>query len=132
MSRGPEAGQRTKTDFRSKARAAWGDDLPDWVAELADVATETSQVMAAKRIGYSPAVLSHVFAKTYSGDIARVEARVRGALMHETVECPVLGDIGRHRCLDEQKVPFGPTSSIRVKLYRACRAGCPHSRLKSE
>jgi hypothetical protein len=132
MSRGPAPGQHTKTDFVAKVAAAWGDAAPDWVRELAVEATSTSAVLAAKRIGYSPAVLSHVFAKRYSGDMTRVEAKVRGALMHETVVCPVYGEIGRDRCLDEQKMPFGATSSVRVRAYHACRSGCPHSRLKAE
>ncbi len=132
MSRGPVAGLSTKTNFLLKARTAWGAGLPDWVEELAKYATQKSSVLAAQKIGYSPAVLSHVFANSYRGDMGRVEAKVRGALMHECVECPILGEIGRHRCLDEQKTPFAATSSIRAKLYRACRAGCPHSRINPE
>jgi hypothetical protein len=130
MKRGPAPGLKTKTDFVAKARAAYGDALPDWVEELAVEATNTSQVLAAKKIGYSSSLLSHVFAATYSGDIGRVEAKVRGALMGATVICPILGEIGRNVCLDEQKKPRSATSSVRSKLYRACRSGCPHSRIK--
>lgn len=127
--RGPAPGARTKSDFVAKAKAAWGPALPDWIEELAAEASRTSAVSAAKRIGYSPAVLSHVFAKAYPGDIARVEAKVRGALMGAVVVCPILGEIGRDVCLDEQKKPNTGASSIRSKLYRACRSGCAHSRL---
>jgi hypothetical protein len=130
MKRGPAAGAKTKTDFVAKARAAYGDTLPDWVEELAIEASNTSAVTAAKKIGYSGSLLSHVFSNTYTGDIARVEAKVRGALMGATVICPILGEIGRDRCLDEQKMPRSATSSLRSKLYRACRSGCPHSRIK--
>lgn len=129
MKRGPASGAKTKVDFVEKARAAYG-DVPDWVEELAAEATATSLKAAAKRIGYSDAVLSHVFSGSYSGDLARVEEKVRGALMGVTVMCPVLGEIGRDHCLDQQKMPFSATSSIRSKLYRACRSGCPHSRIK--
>jgi hypothetical protein len=73
-----------------------------------------------------------VFANAYTGDLARVEAKVRGALMGATVVCPILGEIGRDVCLDEQKKPNTGASSIRSKLYRACRAGCPHSRISRE
>lgn len=132
MKRGPAAGAKTKVDFAAKALAAYGDALPDWVEELAAEATATSLKAAAKKIGYSDAVLSHVFSGSYSGDLARVEEKVRGALMGVTVMCPVLGEIGRDHCLDQQKMPFSATSSIRSKLYRACRSGCPHSRLKKE
>lgn len=132
MKRGPATGAKTKVDFTAKALAAYGDALPDWVEELAAQATATSLKAAAKRIGYSDAVLSHVFSGSYSGDLARVEEKVRGALMGVTVMCPVLGEIGRDHCLDQQKMPFSATSSIRSKLYRACRSGCPHSRIKKE
>lgn len=130
MKRGPKPGLKTKTDFVAKARAAYGDALPDWVEELAVEATNTSAVTAAAKIGYSASLLSHVFSNKYTGDITRVEAKVRGALMGATVMCPILGEIGRDRCLDEQKMPRSATSSLRSKLYRACRSGCPHSRIK--
>jgi hypothetical protein len=120
-----------KVDFVAKVGTAWNGKQPPWVEELARFATENSQTKAAKLIGYSQAVVSHVFANTYQGDMSRVEAKVRGALMHETVGCPVLGDIGRDRCLDEQGKKFAATSSLRVKLFHACRSGCPHSRLKT-
>lgn len=132
MKRGPATGAKTKVDFTAKALAAYGDALPDWVEELAVEATATSLKAAAKRIGYSDAVLSHVFSGRYAGDLARVEEKVRGALMGATVQCPVLGEIGRDHCLDQQRMPFSATSSIRSKLYRACRSGCPHSRIKKE
>lgn len=123
---------KTKVDFLAKAEAAWGKALPDWVRELALEANRTTSARTAQRIGYSGAVLSHVFAKNYPGDIARVEAKVRGALMGLTVDCPVVGEIGRDRCLDEQKMGNTGASSIRAKLFRACRNGCPHSRIKME
>jgi hypothetical protein len=132
MNRGPKAGSNSGHDFLAKARAAWGELLPDWVQELALLAGQTSQRLAAERIGYSQAVVSHVFTNSYTGDLKRVEEKVRGALMGLVVQCPILGEVGRDRCLDEQKMPRSATSSIRSKLYRACRNGCPHSRLIGE
>lgn len=132
MKRGPRSGQQTKTDFAAKARASWGERVPDWVVVLAEQASATSGIAAAAKIGYSPAVVTHVIANSYSGDITRVAEKVRGALMGATVGCPVLGEIGRDRCLDEQKKPFSGTSSVRSRLFRACRAGCPHSRLNAK
>lgn len=127
--RGPASGQKTRTDYLTTVMVAWKGKAPDWVIELAAEATRTSGVMAAKKIGYAGAVVTQVCRNKYPGDLSRVEAKVRGALMGETVTCPVLGDIGRHRCLDEQKMPFSAASSIRAKLFRACRNGCPHSRI---
>lgn len=121
-----------KVNILVKARTAWSDKLPDWVEALALEANRTTSAKAAKRIGYAPAVLSYVFSNKYPGDLARVEAKVRGALMSAVVTCPVVGEIGLDRCLDEQKMGNTGASSIRAQLYRACRGGCPYSRIKTE
>lgn len=123
-------------DFLAKAKLAWGADLPDWVEELAKEVNRKSQRLAGARIGYTGGLVSAVIARKYRGDMARVEAKVRGALMGATVECPVLGVIGRHRCLDEQKMPNTGASPQRGRLYRKCRGIgtdiCPHSRHRTE
>lgn len=123
---------KQKVDFLEKVDAAWGDAAPIWVRELATEANRTTQASTARKIGYSSAVLSHVFGNNYPGDMSKVEAKVRGALMGETVMCPVVGEIGRDRCLNEQAMPMTGASSIRAKLYRACRSGCPNSRINRE
>lgn len=123
---------KEKVNFLAKAETAWGNALPDWVREWAIEGNRTNGARAAKRVGYSAAVFSHVLANNYAGDIARVEQKVRGALMGMTVMCPVYGELGRDRCLDEQKMGRTGASSIRAKVYRACRSGCPHSRLTQE
>lgn len=112
--------------YPAKARAAWGDPLPEWVAALAAEMERTSGAAVARRLGYSPAVLSGVIAAKYRGNVGRVEEVVRGAFMGASVSCPVLGDIGRDRCRDEQRQPFRATSSLRARLYHACR-NCPHA-----
>lgn len=113
-----------------KAEAAWGQGLPDWVREIAELADRESLNSCARKIGYSAAALSQTIGNKYRGDLAKVEDKVRGALMGKTVDCPVLGAIGRHTCLDWQAKPRAVTNSTRSKVYRACRNGCPHSRLK--
>lgn len=126
MNRGPLPGTATGADFLAKARASWGDP-PDWVIALAGEANRTTLKAAADRIGYSAPVVSDVIGNKYRGAIDRVEERVRGALMGLTVDCPILGDIGRDRCLDEQKEPFRATSAMRARLWHACRGGCPNA-----
>lgn len=121
-----------KVDFLDKAQSAWGDAMPPEVKALAIEANRTTSARAAKRIGYSPAVVSHLFVNRYPGDIGRVFTKIRGALMGETVTCPVVGEIGIDRCLAEQKMGNTGASSIRAALYRACRGGCPHSRINPE
>ncbi|PZA12438.1 transcriptional regulator [Rhodopseudomonas palustris] len=114
------------------ARAAWGDELPAWVEALALEAGRTSGVAAGKRIGYTGSLVSSVLANKYKGRLDLVEERVAGALMGAVVDCPILGEIARDRCLDEQKVGFSTSSSVRTRLYRACRGGCEHSRIGSK
>ena len=118
-----------KPDYLTIARAAWGADMPDWIESLATEAMRTSGAVVATRLGYTAPVISGVIRRNYPGDLATVEAKFRGAYMGATVECPVLSEIGRDRCLDEQKKNFWGTSAVRTRTFRACRSGCPHSRL---
>lgn len=120
---------RPRDDYLVKARAAWGNELPDWIEELAKEVTRKSQARVAGRIGYTTPVVSAVLANKYKGNLKRVEEIVRGALMGLTVNCPVVGEIGRDRCLNEQRMGMTGASSVRARLYRACRGGCEHSRL---
>jgi hypothetical protein len=118
-----------KTDYLANARAAWGDAMPDWVAALAAEGNRTSGAAVGARLDYSPAVISDVIRCKYKGAIAAVEQKVRGALMGETLTCPIVGEMRRDACAREQKKDFVGTSEIRTALYRACRSGCVHSRL---
>lgn len=128
MIRGPQTA-RSSVDAVEKANTAWGADLPDWVLVLAEACSKTNQSTVARRIDYSPAVVSSVLSNSYKGDIGRVEQMVRGALMSETVTCPLLGDIARNVCLEWQAKPYAATSSHRAAMFHACRSNCPNSRL---
>jgi hypothetical protein len=134
MNRGPVTGAARNAamdrSFAEKAAAAWPAPLPDWLAELAATLDAKGLRVTAKIIGYSASALSQAISDTYRGDIERVAEKVRGALMGFEVECPVLGAIGRHQCLDNQKLPFAVTNAVRTRLYHACRRGCPHSRIR--
>jgi hypothetical protein len=123
---------RPKIDFVEKARGAYPCGVPEFVLALAHEANRNTLAGAAKAIGYTGGLVSSVLANKYGAGTERIEAKVRGALMNEKVICPILGEIGRDHCLDEQAKPSRATSSIRSKLYRACRNGCPHSRIKAE
>lgn len=113
-----------------RAAIAWGDQAPDWVIALAEDCDRTSQRAAAQRIGYSAATVSLVISKTYTGDLTAVEQQVRGVLLRATVNCPVVGDLAADRCLTHQRTPWQPHNPQRIQFYRACRSGCPHSRIK--
>ncbi len=123
----------TLSRARTRALAGWGAPLSDWMEALV-VACEGShsQAAVAQRLGITSSYLTQVLGRTYRGPYDRVEAAVRGAYMGETVICPVLGEIGRDRCRDEQRRPFAVTSSVRARLFRACHGGCPHYRGKEK
>ena len=121
-----------KRDFLEKARIGWGAALPAWVQVMADEASRTTASAVARRIGYSVSAVSAVLSGAYKGDLGAVEARVRGAYMGEIVECPVLGEIARDHCMEEQARKYVATSATRTKLFRACRGGCAHSRLTTK
>lgn len=133
MKRGPAPGTlaHNRTDAMAKAEAAWGEVMPEEVRALALACRADTARSVAKRLGYSDAVVSHVLANRYPGDIERVFAAIRGALMGETVVCPILDEIGRDRCLTEQKRPFAATNSIRARLYHACQT-CSNRQLRPD
>lgn len=105
------------------ARAAWGDAAPEWVIVLAMACDASSQSAVSERLGKgaSTGVVNTVIQNKYTGRMDKVEARVRGELMNERVRCPVLGDITKRRCLDEQTRAYAATNAVRVELRRACR-----------
>ena len=78
------------------ARAAWGDELPEWVAQLASECETTSQNRVAGRLGRSAAVVSQVIRRKYPGDMGAVEQLVRGVFLNGTLECPELGVLPSH------------------------------------
>lgn len=131
--RGPQAGANSPRQAIATASTAWGPDMPDWLLVLATACDRASQSKVAKQLGYSGSVVSAVLNRKYNGDYLSVEKSIRGALMAETLGCPVLGDISTKLCLEHQKRArsFQPTSSLRVRLYKACRGDCLHSRLNS-
>jgi hypothetical protein len=83
--------------FEDKARAGWGDALPDWVLALAKKCDATSQAAVARQIDRSSALVSTVIARRYGidghgGDLGAVETLVRRTLMNEQVDCPFFGE----------------------------------------
>ena len=103
--------------------------MSDWIDALRGECARSSQARAATLIGYSPAVVNQILKGTYKGDWISVEESVRGALMGATVECPVIGEIPRNRCIEHQRRAgsFAATNPLRVQLHRACPV-CPNRR----
>lgn len=118
----------------TRASGTWGIPLPDWIAELARRcdARGGSQTKIARELGYSTAVINSVLGNKYTGDLEKVEQKVRGQFLGETVDCPVLNTITKSDCINAQAKPFSAFDPERVRIYRACRSGCPHSRLEAD
>lgn len=130
MNRGPLPG-KAAVDHVAKARAAWGDDVPEWIVILAEACNRSSQSAVAKELGYSGSAISLAIGNSYNGDLARIEQMVRGALMAETVNCPILGELPRNVCEGWQRKPFATTSSARIRMFQACHGDCPNSRIST-
>jgi len=113
------------------AKTAWNDLMPEWLTVLATECDSTSQAKAAKRIGFSPAVVSLVLKNKYNGNLPNVEKAVRLALMAGTVICPILGEISKADCAKNQSQPFKSTNSMRVRLFKACRK-CEHNETQED
>jgi DNA-binding transcriptional regulator YdaS (Cro superfamily) len=104
--------------------------MSDWSAALREECEKTSQVAVARRLGISASTINQILKGVYKGNLTRFETLVRGELMRETVVCPVMGEITKRRCHDEQRRPFAVTNPVRVAVWRACRDGCPHSTIR--
>jgi hypothetical protein len=111
------------------AEAAWGADLPDWVAVLARQCNDRSQAAVARDLDRSGAVISQVLRRIYPADTARIEERVRGLFMAGQVDCPALGPLSMLNCQDwrEKSREFALGSPQRSRMYRACNA-CPRNK----
>ena len=102
------------------------DDMT-WLDELRRHRDTHGGKKTAEVIGYSGTVVSQVLSGSYKGDLTAVQQKVEGALMGLTVDCPVIGEIPRNRCLEYQRQPFSATNPMRVRLSKACQT-CPHRR----
>ena len=108
------------------ARAAWGEDIPDWVVVLAEQCGRTSQNRVARELNRSASLVSGVLRCKYTGSLEAVEDVVRGVFMARSATCPALGEISTAACRDWMRKAhsFSNENSERVRMYRACRS-CP-------
>ncbi|MDH4229994.1 MAG: helix-turn-helix transcriptional regulator [Nitrospirota bacterium] len=97
-----------------------------WLHVLRAECARTTQSDVARRLGVSAAMVNQALKGTYKGNLGRLQERVRGLLLGVTVDCPVLGDLGRDKCLAHQTRQFLASNPLRVALYRACRT-CKHN-----
>jgi hypothetical protein len=80
-----------------------------------------TQTKVAAELGVSSPVVSQLLKDSYLGDVATLASRIRGKYMAETVQCPVMGTLGRNHCLDYQARPLAFTNPQRAALHQACK-----------
>jgi len=100
---------------------------PRWLSELRIQCKKKPQTKVAQELSYSPAVINQVLAGKYKGNLERVAETVCSVYLGETVICPVMGELEKHRCRQFQKETFSATNPIRIRRFRACRTGCINS-----
>lgn len=98
-------------------------DVKDALAKA--VARLKSQRLVGEQLNVSTAVISTLLKDKYAGNVATMEQRIRGQYMAETVVCPVLGNLSKRDCLDNQALPMAFTNPVRAALGRACKS-CPY------
>ena len=103
----------------------------DWLMELTKQCEGKSQRQVAAELGVSPAMVNQVLKGTYKGSLETIRIKVEGLYLNSCVNCPVLGEIPIHECKNNQDRPFSASNPLRVKVFRACRAGCPYSSLEN-
>ena len=106
----------------------------DWLDVLRVACAETSQAAVARRLGVSASVVNQALKGAYKGNLSRLQTLIEGRLLNQTVDCPVFGDLAKHKCQEHQaRDPrFITANPLTMRLYRACRSGCPHSKLPQE
>ncbi|MBF0165655.1 MAG: hypothetical protein HQM01_14325 [Magnetococcales bacterium] len=102
------------------ATKSYGTTIPDWVLALAAECDRSSQVQAARRIGYSPSAVNCVLKRAYQGATSRIQQVVEDRLMQAMLECPFFGPLLRSRC-HEILEGLGPAA-----VRRSCRV-CIHN-----
>ena len=107
----------------------------DWIERLRTLCAERgrsavlAQLRDASGSAYpSATIIGLVLSGTYPSDPARLRALVEGLYCGATVDCPVLGTIGRDQCEYHQGRPFSTANPMQVAVWRACRDGCELSR----
>jgi hypothetical protein len=109
-----------------------------WIAELRSACAQSTQAAVARRLARagdgkypSASIINQALKGVYAGDIGRLQGVVEGVLMRSSVECPVIGDLPRQRCIEHQSRRFAATNPLRVLLHATC-PDCEHNRHRLE
>lgn len=97
-----------------------------WFIALQEAVQTQSQAKVAAQCGISGTAVNQVLKGIYQGNIANVAEKVAGALLEQSVICPVLDVITTDICASHRNKGFAPTNPMRVQLFRACQI-CQHN-----
>ncbi|MCW5666495.1 MAG: hypothetical protein KIT35_21905 [Piscinibacter sp.] len=94
-----------------------------WLDALRAYVDQVGLDRAGARIGCSAATASQVLSGKYGADTLRIERRVRGELLRETCECPVLLEPTLRTCQDVQDAGGYEdiANPLRARAWLACR-----------
>ncbi|WP_304635510.1 LacI family DNA-binding transcriptional regulator [Pseudoalteromonas sp.] len=100
-----------------------------WLGILQAEVERQGMRTVAQKLGVSKATVSQVMNGKYKASTRTIQKRVEGVFMASVVDCPILDEIPINICLEHQARKFAATNHVRVALYKACRNGCPHSKI---
>jgi hypothetical protein len=93
----------------------------DWLAILRREVEADSQAGVARRLGYSPAVISQALAGSYKGNLAKVELAVLETFGE--VACPWLDrEISAAACRANRERPIPTSSAEQLRFWSACQS----------
>lgn len=117
----------SETPNLDRARAAWGDPLPDWVDLLARSCDASSQRRVADRLGKSNGYVNRLVSATYAGDLTEAEKLVRANLDTARIACPAFSaSITQRQCLDYRRGTRARHPGLRRHIEGICRE-CIHN-----
>lgn len=96
--------------------------VPNWMVALRTECAASTQAIVAGKLGISEATVSQVLSGTYKASTMRIERRIRGEFIGETVDCPVMGNVSMHLCQDmQERKDTGSSDQWTMQCYGACR-----------
>lgn len=103
-----------------------------WFIALQKELQTSSQAKAAAKCGISGTAVNQIIKGSYKGNIENVAEKVSGALLEQSVICPVLDVITTDICANHRNKGFKPNNPMRVQLYRACQSCANNPKNKSK
>lgn len=105
----------------SRAIAAWGDPLPEYIRLLAEACDRQTQTAVAAKLGKSGGYVSRVLRKAYAGSYEEAETLIRAKFGDDQVPCPLFGPIPLASCIQLRRRKQPPQNH----MHHACARSCP-------